>query len=141
MLKSSFEYRNADWILSILLQRNVVTTPYFEEQFEVSRRRINRDIENLCKAGITEMQDILAGLRRLDSINGTTRYGKRMEKLSAGSSDFMVEKSKTLEFTCYFPKAESVRCIEPYYPIFRWSSCMYGMVQKAERFSAAYMAG
>lgn len=37
-----------------------------------------------------EMQDILAGLRSLDSVNGTNRYGKLMERLSAGSSDFMV---------------------------------------------------
>lgn len=75
---------------------------------KVSRRTINRDIEDLCKAGIpivtkpgvnggisimenykmdktlltnTEMQDILAGLRSLDSVNGTNRYGKLMEKL------------------------------------------------------------
>lgn len=38
----------------------------------------------------TEMKDILAGLRSLDSINGTKRYGQLMEKLAAGSSDFMV---------------------------------------------------
>ena len=39
-------------ILSILLQRQTVTAPYLAEQFEVSRRTINRDIEDLCKAGI-----------------------------------------------------------------------------------------
>ena len=77
-------------ILSILLQNASVTAPYLAEQFEVSRRTINRDIEDLCKAGIpivtrqgvnggisimenykidktlftrSEMQDILAGLR------------------------------------------------------------------------------
>lgn len=88
-------------ILSILLQRETVTAPYLAERFEVSRRTINRDIEDLCKAGIpivtrqgvgggisimdnyridrtlftnTEMQDILAGLRSLDSVNGTNRY-------------------------------------------------------------------
>lgn len=164
-------------ILSILLQKDTVTAPYLAEKFEVSRRTINRDIEDLCKAGIpivtkqgvnggisimeqykmdrtlltnTEMQDILAGLRSLDSVNGTNRYGKLMEKLSAGSSDFMVgdqsvlidlsswykdtlapkieliraaiEKAGELEFVYYSPKGESVRCIEPYYLIFRWSS-------------------
>lgn len=164
-------------ILSILLQKDNVTAPYLAEQFEVSRRTINRDIEDLCKAGIpivtkqginggisimekykmdrtlltnAEMQDILAGLRSLDSVNGTNRYGKLMEKLSAGSSDFMVgnqtvlidlsswykdslapkielirtsiEQGKELEFIYYSPKNESARCIEPYYLIFRWSS-------------------
>lgn len=163
-------------ILSILLQRETVTAPYLAERFEVSRRTINRDIEDLCKAGIpivtkqgvnggisimedykidrtlftnAEMQDILAGLRSLDSVNKTNRYGELMEKLSAGSSDFMVgnqsvlidlsswykdslapkielmrtaiDQCRELEFTYYSSKGESVRCIEPYYLIFRWS--------------------
>ena len=39
-------------ILSILLQQEKVTAPYLAEKFEVTRRTISRDIENLCKAGI-----------------------------------------------------------------------------------------
>ena len=39
-------------ILSILLQREKVTAPELAEQFEVSRRTIQRDIESLCRAGI-----------------------------------------------------------------------------------------
>ena len=39
-------------ILSILLQKEKVIAPELAERFEVSRRTINRDIENLCKAGI-----------------------------------------------------------------------------------------
>ena len=39
-------------ILSVLLQEEKVTAPYLAEKFEVSRRTINRDIEDLCKAGI-----------------------------------------------------------------------------------------
>ena len=39
-------------ILSILLQQEKVTAPYLAEKFEVSRRTINRDIEDICKAGI-----------------------------------------------------------------------------------------
>ena len=163
-------------ILSILLQKESVTAPDLAETFEVSRRTINRDIEALCKAGIpivtrqgvnggisimenykidktllneAEMQDILAGLRSLDSVNGTNRYGKLMEKLLAGSSDFMVgdqsvlidlsswyrdslaskieliraaiDQEKELAFAYYSPNGESVRTIEPYYLIFRWS--------------------
>lgn len=177
-------------ILSILLQKDTVTAPDLAEQFEVSRRTINRDIEDLCKAGIpivtrqgvnggisimeqykmdrtlltnAEMQDILAGLRSLDSVNGTNRYGKLMEKLSAGSSDFMVgnqsvlidlsswykdalapkielirtaiEQARELEFVYYSPKGESVRCIEPYYLIFRWSSWyVWGWCKKRKDF-------
>ncbi|NCB92652.1 MAG: YafY family transcriptional regulator [Clostridia bacterium] len=164
-------------ILSILLQRDTVTAPYLADQFEVSRRTINRDIEDLCKAGIpivtkqgvnggisimdnyklertlltnTEMQDILAGLRSLDSVNGTNRYGQLMEKLAAGTADFMsgnqsilidlsswykeslapkielirdaIEHCRELQFTYYAPRGDSERCIQPYYLIFRWSS-------------------
>ena len=163
--------------LSILLQRETVTAPYLAEQFEVSRRTVNRDIEDLCRAGIpivtkqgvnggisimdnyklehtlltnAEMQDILAGLRSLDSINGTNRYGQLMEKLSTGTSDFMagnqsilidlsswykeslapkielirnaIDNCRELEFRYYAPKGESNRCIKPYYLIFRWTS-------------------
>ena len=99
-------------ILSILLQREQVTAPELVEQFEVSRRTIQRDIEALCRAGIPittargagggisimegyrvdrtvltapEMQAILAGLRSLDSVSGTRRYAQLMEKLSAGN--------------------------------------------------------
>lgn len=164
-------------ILAILLQKEIVTAPYLAEHFEVSRRTINRDIEDLCKAGIpiatkqgqgggvsimdgfkmeralftnVEMQDILAGLRSLDSVNGTNRYGQLMEKLSVGSSNFMtgnqsvlidlsswykdslapkiemirnaIDSGTRLEFLYFAPKGESTRQIEPYYLIFRWSS-------------------
>ncbi len=164
-------------ILSLLLQKDTVTAPELAAQFEVSRRTINRDIEDLCKAGIpivtrqgarggisimenykiektlltnAEMQDILAGLRGLDSVNGTNRYSQLMEKLSAGSADFMfgsqsvlidlsswykdslgpkiemirnaIENCKELRFLYFSPKGEKERCIEPYYLIFRWSS-------------------
>ncbi len=177
-------------ILSILLQKDTVTAPYLADHFEVSRRTINRDIEDLCKAGIPivtrqgtgggisimadyrmertllttrEMQDILAGLRSLDSINGTNRYGQLMEKLSAGSSNFMsggqsvlidlsswykdalaprielirraIDSCLALEFLYYSPSGESKRCIEPYYLIFRWSSWyVWGWCRKREDF-------
>ncbi|MBR5897226.1 MAG: HTH domain-containing protein, partial [Lachnospiraceae bacterium] len=39
-------------ILSILLQKDMVTAPELADYFEVSRRTINRDIEALSQAGI-----------------------------------------------------------------------------------------
>ena len=39
-------------ILSILLQKEMVTAPELSEHFEMSRRTIGMDIEVLCKAGI-----------------------------------------------------------------------------------------
>jgi len=103
-------------ILSILLQEEKTTAPELAERFEVSRRTINRDIEDLCKAGIPirtaqgvgggisimdgyrmdrtiltskDMQMILAGLRSLDSVSGSQYYGQLMEKIQTGSSKFI----------------------------------------------------
>lgn len=103
-------------ILSILLQEEKITAPELAERFEVSRRTINRDIEDLCKAGIPiktaqgtgggisimdgyrmdrtilsskDMQMILAGLRSLDSVSGSRYYSQLMEKIQTGSSEFI----------------------------------------------------
>lgn len=39
-------------IITTLQQNKIVTAPYLAKKFEVSRRTINRDIEDICKAGI-----------------------------------------------------------------------------------------
>ncbi|MBR3247987.1 MAG: YafY family transcriptional regulator [Clostridiales bacterium] len=173
-------------ILSVLLQEEMVTAPELAERFEVSRRTINRDIDDLLYAGIPirttqgvgggisiadgykmdralltskDMQMILAGLRSLDSISGSGYYGQLMEKLQAGSSGYVssrdsilidlsswykeslapkietiqdaVENRHLITFTYYGPKGESIRKLEPYYVVFKWSSwyvwgwCLY----------------
>lgn len=164
-------------ILSILLQKDMTTAPELAEHFEVSRRTINRDIETLCQAGIPiqttqgvgggisimdgyrmdrtlltsrDMQMILAGLRSLDSVSGSGYYGQLMEKIQAGSSEFIsgkdsilidlsswykdllapkialiqdaIDLQKRIGFDYYSPGGESKREIEPYYLIFKWSS-------------------
>lgn len=164
-------------ILSILLQEEKTTAPELAERFEVSRRTINRDIEDLCMAGIPirtaqgvgggisimdgyrmdrtiltskDMQTILAGLRSLDSVSGSSYYGQLMEKLQTGSSEFIsgrdsilidlsswykgslapkieviqsaIENRHLLTFRYYAPSGESERSIEPYYLVFKWSS-------------------
>ena len=43
-------------ILSVLLQEEKTTAPELAKRFEVSRRTINRDIEDLCKAGSLSAQ-------------------------------------------------------------------------------------
>ena len=151
-------------ILSVLLQEEKTTAPELAERFEVSKRTINRDIEALCKAGIPiqtsqgvgggisimdgyrmdrtiltsrDMQMILAGLRSLDSVSGSRYYGQLMEKIKAGSSEFVsgrdsilidlsswyreslapkieviqnaIESRHTLKFTYYNQKGESIR--------------------------------
>lgn len=42
-------------ILSVLLQKDMVTAADLADMFEVSRRTIQRDIEDLCRAGIPLM--------------------------------------------------------------------------------------
>lgn len=177
-------------ILSILLQKEMVTAPELSEHFEVSRRTINRDIEALCKAGIPiqttqgtgggisimsgfsmdrtiltskDMQMILAGLRSLDSVSGSRYYGQLMEKIQAGSSDFVsgrdsilidlsswykgtlapkieiiqdaIENRHILKFNYYAPSGDSSRSIEPYYIIYKWTSWyVYGWCQKRRDF-------
>ena len=164
-------------ILSILLQKEMTTAPELAEHFEVSRRTINRDIEALCQAGIPiqtsqgagggisimngyrmdrtlltsrDMQMILAGLRSLDSVSGSRYYGQLMEKIQAGSSEFVngrdsilidlsswhrdtlspkigliqdaIELRKRIGFDYYSPGGDTTREIEPYYLIFKWTS-------------------
>lgn len=164
-------------ILSLLLQKEKMTAPELAEHFEVSKRTINRDIDDLCKAGIPicttqgvgggiqimngyrmdrtlltsrDMQMIMAGLRSLDSVSGSHYYSQLMEKIKAGSSDFVhgndtilidlsswnkeavsekieliqaaIEVKQAIRFDYYSPKGESTRLIDPYYLIFKWSS-------------------
>jgi len=164
-------------VLSILLQEDKTTAPELAERFDVSRRTINRDIEDLCKAGIPirtvqgtgggisimdgyrmdrtiltsrDMQMILAGLRSLDSVSGSSYYGQLMEKIQTGSSEFISGRDSILidlsswyrdslapkiemiqdaigdrhfvRFRYYAPSGESERTVEPYYLVFRWSS-------------------
>ena len=95
-------------ILSILLQEEKTTAPELAERFEVSRRTINRDIEDLCKAGIPiktaqgtgggisimdgyrmdrtilsskDMQMILAGLRSLDIARASRCFRRRENRI------------------------------------------------------------
>lgn len=164
-------------ILSVLLQKEKTTAPELADRFEVSKRTINRDIEDLCRAGILirtaqgigggisimdgyrmdrtiltskDMQMILAGLRSLDSVSGSSYYGQLMEKIQAGSSEFITGRDSILidlsswyrdslapkieiiqdaigdrrliKFRYYAPSGESERTVEPYYLVFRWSS-------------------
>ncbi len=164
-------------ILSVLLQEEKTTAPELAERFEVSRRTINRDIEDLCMAGIPiettqgtgggirimdgyrmdrtiltskDMQMILAGLRSLDSVSGSSYYGQLMEKIQAGSSEFVngrdsilidlsswyretlapkietiqdaISFKKTIRFKYFSPGGDTEREIEPYYLIFKWTS-------------------
>lgn len=173
-------------ILSVLLQQDKITAPELAERFEVSRRTINRDIEDLCRAGIPivtaqgagggisimdgykidrtlltskDMQMILAGLRSLDSVSGSSYYSQLMEKMEPGASGIVsgrdsilidlsswykdslapkiemiqtaIEERYVAAFSYYSPHGESEREIEPYYLVFKWSSWyLWGFCRK-----------
>ena len=100
-------------ILSILLQKDKITSQELASKFEVSRRTILRDVDALSMAGIPilsepgqgggisimegykvdrtvlsseDMKAILTGLQSLDSVSGTNRYRQLMEKISIDGS-------------------------------------------------------
>lgn len=163
-------------IITILLQKDKVTAPELAKRFEVSRRTINRDIADICKAGIPiattqgsgggisildgykidkalisedELQAILSGLHGIDSISKNSYLLNIAEKFSGKNSCIETEGSiiidlsshyqkpltqkieviKTaiqanvyISFMYYYEKGESVKHIEPYRLIFKWSS-------------------
>lgn len=100
-------------IITILQQKKRVTAPYLAEKFEVSRRTINRDIENICRAGIPivttqgvnggisimdgfsidttvfteqELSDIFTGLKSLDSVSYSAVTEKLANKIGGNSA-------------------------------------------------------
>lgn len=96
-------------IITVLLQQDKVTAPELAAKFEVSRRTIQRDVDDICKAGIPvvtyqgadggiaiadgfkidktvisvdERQNIIAGLKGIASISNISDISKLIAKLS-----------------------------------------------------------
>lgn len=161
-------------ILAVLLREGRVTAAQLAARFEVSQRTIYRDIDRLCRAGIplrterglgggvsimegyrldrtvltnADRGAILAGLRSLDSVSGTSYYRQLMEKLPPGEAaadDCVVidlaswygpllaprlaalkeacARRRIVRFSYCSPKGDSLRTVEPYHLVFRWSS-------------------
>jgi len=105
-------------IITILLQHDKTTAPALAERFEVSRRTISRDIEDLCKAGIPvittqgygggisiadgykfdkslftkdELQTVFAGLRGMDSVSKHSILSSLLDKLSGKGQRVVAE--------------------------------------------------
>ena len=100
-------------IITTLQQKKLVTAPYLAEKFEVSRRTINRDIEDICKAGIPivttqganggisimegfsldttvfteqELTAIFTGLKSLDSVSHSESAEKLAQKIGGSEA-------------------------------------------------------
>lgn len=101
-------------IITVLLQQEKVTAAYLAQRFEVSKRTISRDIEDICRAGVPvvtlqganggitladgyridktvftqeELRDIFAGLAGLDSVAQDRNYRGIAEKFGKSGLD------------------------------------------------------
>lgn len=110
-------------IITILLQKEKVTISQLAERFEVSCRTIQRDIDNICKAGIPivsmqgyggglsiaegykidktiltqkELSAIFVGLRSIDSISKYTYTQSLMEKLTYEKSAILSDQNRII---------------------------------------------
>ena len=128
-------------IITILLRQDKVTAPELAKRFEVSRRTINRDIEDICKAGIPlittqgygggisiadgykidkalfteeELQTILAGLKGIDSVSKTSYLAKMLEKLSSKNRQIISEDVIVIDLASYFqaPLTEKIEILK-----------------------------
>ncbi len=100
-------------IITALQKNKILTAPQLAEMFEVSRRTINRDIEDICKAGIPlitsqgrnggisvmdgyvldttvfterETEDIFTGLSAIDSVSDTPASKSLAVKFNGGAA-------------------------------------------------------
>lgn len=116
-------------IITILLQQDKVTAPALAERFEVSRRTINRDIEDICKAGIPlitsqgygggisiaegykldktlfteeELQTILTGLKGMDSVSSTSHLAKLLDKFSDRDNRIAAEDAIIIDLASHY---------------------------------------
>lgn len=105
-------------IITVLLREEKVTAPYLADKFEVSRRTINRDIEDICKAGIPvvteqgynggiyivqgykidkalltdeDLKMLFTGLKGLDSILSSPKSGNLAEKLTVKNNSLLTD--------------------------------------------------
>lgn len=118
-------------IVTILLQHEKVTAPELAARFEVSRRTINRDIENICKAGIPlvttqgygggisiadgykidktlltgdELQTFLAALKGIDTVSNTSYLAKWSDKLFRKDNSMIAEDIIVIDLASHYQK-------------------------------------
>ena len=120
-------------IITTLQQKEKVTAPYLAEKFEVSRRTINRDIEDLCRAGIPivttqgtnggisimegfaldttvftkqELAAVFTGLKSLDSVSTSRSADKLASKMGAGDTLDLMD-SMTIDLASFYKSSLS----------------------------------
>lgn len=116
-------------IITILLQNEKATAPELAERFEVSRRTIQRDIEDICKAGIPivttqgtnggiaimegykiekalfseeDLRAIFAGLSSLDSVTQGRKYRNVIEKFASNPDALLLKNSILIDLSSHY---------------------------------------
>jgi len=116
-------------IITILLRQDKATAPELAERFEVSRRTLYRDIEDICKAGIPlvtipgrgggisiaegykidsslftedELQAVFAGLKGIDSVSKSPHLRDILEKLSPKSCQISLDDAIVIDLASYY---------------------------------------
>ena len=116
-------------IITILQQNKIVTAPYLAKKFEVSRRTINRDIEDICRAGIPivttqgkgggisimegfnlkttiftteELQAIFTGLKSIDSVSHTSYEDRLANKITDKGSAIPLSDSILIDLSSHY---------------------------------------
>ncbi len=117
-------------IIATLQQRQIVTIAYLAEKFEVSRRTISRDIEDICKAGIPivttqghsggvalmegfsfdttvfteqELTAIFTGLKTLDSVSNSSSAKQLAQKIG-GESVFSLSGGMMIDLSSFYKR-------------------------------------
>ena len=115
-------------IITTLQQKKTVTAPYLAKKFEVSRRTISRDIEDICRAGIPivtaqganggisimegfsldttvfteqELGAIFTGLKSLDSVSYSASAERLAQKLG-GSPAVRLADHVVIDLSSYY---------------------------------------
>ncbi|MDF2547677.1 MAG: DNA-binding transcriptional regulator [Anaerosolibacter sp.] len=177
-------------IITMLLNHERIKAKDLAERFEVSIRTIHRDIENICIAGIPivtyqgggggigiaegykldksvltndELDNILIGLKSIESISNNTTIKHLLDKLSPKQEDILsvnsniyidltsfyktnlsqkislfreaINNNLKVSFDYFSNKGLSQRYIEPYFITFKWSAWyVFGYCQLREDF-------
>lgn len=122
-------------IITTLQQKEKVTAPYLAEKFEVSRRTINRDIEDICRAGIPivttqgtnggislmegfaldttvftkqELSAVFTGLKSLDSVSHSQSADKLASKMGAGDTLDLMD-CMTIDLASFYKSSLSAK--------------------------------
>ncbi len=122
-------------IITILQQKEKVTAPYLAEKFEVSRRTINRDIEDICRAGIPivttqginggislmegfaldttvftrqELSAVFTGLKSLDSVSFSQSADKLASKMGVGDTLDLMD-CMTIDLASFYKSSLSAK--------------------------------